>query len=113
MWQAGFAVTDPGYSFYHPEIQMMDPGPEDRLGIMMKLARALDANRCDERCRVRAPHPAARDARTSRDAASMTKSVVLSCRSSRIKQTTIFVRKRRPFELVGKPAAPSLSLQVA
>lgn len=52
MWQAGFAVTDPGYSFYHPEIQMMDPGPEDRLGIMMKLARALDANRCDERCRV-------------------------------------------------------------
>ena len=31
---------------------MMDPGPEDRLGIMMKLARALDANRCDERCRV-------------------------------------------------------------
>ena len=55
MWQAGFAVTDPGYSFYHPEIQMMDPGPEDRLGIMMKLARALDANRCDERCRVCAP----------------------------------------------------------
>lgn len=45
-------MTDPGYSFYHPEIQMMDPGPEDRLGIMMKLARALDANRCDERCRV-------------------------------------------------------------
>ena len=54
MWQAGYAVTDPGFSFYHPEIQMMDPGPEDRLGIMMKLARALDANRCDERCRV---HP--------------------------------------------------------
>ena len=57
MWQAGYAVTDPGYSFYHPEIQMMDPGPEDRLGIMMKLARALDANRCDERCRVSAPLP--------------------------------------------------------
>lgn len=55
LWQAGFAVTDPGYSFYHPEIQMMDPGPEDRLGIMMKLARALDANRCDERCRVSIP----------------------------------------------------------
>lgn len=50
--QAGYAITDPGYSFYHPEIQMMDPGPEDRLGIMMKLARALDANRCDQRCRV-------------------------------------------------------------
>ena len=36
---------------------MMDPGPEDRLGIMMKLARALDANRCDEKCRVRFLNP--------------------------------------------------------
>ena len=36
---------------------MMDPGPEDRLGIMMKLARALDANRCDEKCRVSALNP--------------------------------------------------------
>ena len=56
MWQAGFAVTDPGYSFYHPEVQMMDPGPEDRLGIMMKLSRALGGTgvtRCDERCQVR------------------------------------------------------------
>ena len=80
MWQAGFAVTDPGYSFYHPEIQMMDPGPEDRLGIMMKLARALDANRCDERCRVcPPPTPPAHDARTSRDTASMSQSTLLFC----------------------------------
>ena len=54
LWQAGYAVSDPGYSFYHPEVQMFDPGPEDRMGVMLKLVRALDSNRCDARCRVRA-----------------------------------------------------------
>ncbi|KAK9816820.1 hypothetical protein WJX72_005362 [[Myrmecia] bisecta] len=49
LWQAGYASTDPGYSFYHPEVQMFDPGPEDRMGVMMKLVRALD-HRCDETC---------------------------------------------------------------
>lgn len=50
-WQAGYAMTDPGYSFYHPEVNMFDPGPEDRMGNMMKLVRALD-HRCDETCQV-------------------------------------------------------------
>ena len=31
---------------------MFDPGPEDRMGVMLKLVRALDSNRCDARCRV-------------------------------------------------------------
>ena len=52
LWQAGYAVTDPGFSFYHPEVQMFDPGPEDRMGVMLKLVRALDSNRCDSRCKV-------------------------------------------------------------
>lgn len=51
IWQAGYAMTDPGYSFYHPEVQMFDPGPEDRMGVMMKLVRALD-HRCDANCQV-------------------------------------------------------------
>ncbi|KAK9848859.1 hypothetical protein WJX84_012447 [Apatococcus fuscideae] len=49
LWQAGYGITDPGYSFYHPEVQMFDPGPEDRMGVMMRLVRALD-HRCDETC---------------------------------------------------------------
>lgn len=31
---------------------MFDPGPEDRMGVMLKLVRALDSNRCDVRCQV-------------------------------------------------------------
>ncbi|KAL3131943.1 hypothetical protein ABBQ38_007639 [Trebouxia sp. C0009 RCD-2024] len=48
-WQAGYAMTDPGYSFFHPDVNMFDPGPEDRMGNMMKLVRALD-HRCDDAC---------------------------------------------------------------
>lgn len=51
-WQAGYAMTDPGYSFFHPDVNMFDPGPEDRMGNMMKLVRALD-HRCDDACQVR------------------------------------------------------------
>lgn len=50
-WQAGYAMTDPGYSFFHPDVNMFDPGPEDRMGNMMKLVRALD-HRCDDICQV-------------------------------------------------------------
>ena len=50
-WQAGYAMTDPGYSFFHPDVNMFDPGPEDRMGNMMKLVRALD-HRCDVACQV-------------------------------------------------------------
>ena len=44
-------MTDPGYSFFHPDVNMFDPGPEDRMGNMMKLVRALD-HRCDDKCQV-------------------------------------------------------------
>ena len=44
-------MTDPGYSFFHPDVNMFDPGPEDRMGNMMKLVRALD-HRCDDVCQV-------------------------------------------------------------
>lgn len=42
-------MSDPGVLFFRPEIQMFDPGPEDRMGVMVRLARAFD-NRCDEDC---------------------------------------------------------------
>eukprot|EP00891_Asterochloris_glomerata_P009889 jgi/Astpho2/9889/fgenesh1_pg.00152_%23_12_t len=49
-WQAGYAITDPGYSFFHPEVgSQFDPGPEDRMGVMMNLVRALD-HHCDDLC---------------------------------------------------------------
>ncbi len=44
-------MSDPGVLFFRPEIQMFDPGPEDRMGVMVRLARAFD-NRCDDDCMV-------------------------------------------------------------
>lgn len=49
LWQAGYAHTDPGLSFFRKDLQFFDPGPEDRLGMMTKLAKALD-HRCDKDC---------------------------------------------------------------
>lgn len=49
LWQAGYAHTDPGLSFFRKDLQFFDPGPEDRLGVMTKLAQALD-HRCDDAC---------------------------------------------------------------
>ncbi len=49
LWQAGYAHTDPGLSFFRKDLQFFDPGPEDRLGMMTKLAKALD-HRCDKEC---------------------------------------------------------------
>lgn len=49
LWKAGYGTTDPGFSFYHPEIQMFDPGPEDRMGVLMRLSRALE-RKCDDSC---------------------------------------------------------------
>lgn len=52
LWKAGYAMTDPGWSFYHPEFRMFDAGPEDRQGVLMRLSKALD-RKCDDTCQVR------------------------------------------------------------
>lgn len=82
LWQAGYAVTDPGFSFYHPEVQMFDPGPEDRMGIMLKLVRALDSNRCDIACKnvldhMLTIHVRSRVFSTMDDAAQFVKAIVI------------------------------------
>ncbi|KAK9811263.1 hypothetical protein WJX72_000828 [[Myrmecia] bisecta] len=53
LWQAGYGITDPGTFFYRHEVQMFDPGPEDRMGVLMKLIRMVErgsSHRCDKQC---------------------------------------------------------------
>jgi len=41
IWQAGYAFTDPGYSFYHWEAKSFDPGPESSHQLVQHLTSAL------------------------------------------------------------------------
>ena len=51
LWRQGFAVTDPGPGLTLPDVQMFDPGTEDRKGLMHKWISALEGE-CDEVCQV-------------------------------------------------------------
>ncbi len=51
LWKAGYGMTDPGWSFYHPEFRMFDAGPEDRFGLLLRLSKALE-RKCDASCQV-------------------------------------------------------------
>lgn len=52
LWKAGYAHTDPGFSFFHPTVRMFDPGPEDSPGLLYAMTEAL-GGRCDPSCQVR------------------------------------------------------------
>jgi len=41
IWKAGYAFTDPGYSFYHWEAKSFDPGPESSRQLVQDLRTAL------------------------------------------------------------------------
>lgn len=41
IWQAGYAFTDPGYSFYHWEAKSFDPGPESSRKLVQDFSAAL------------------------------------------------------------------------
>ena len=41
IWKAGYAFTDPGYSFYHWEAKSFDPGPESSRQLVQDLRIAL------------------------------------------------------------------------
>ena len=41
IWQAGYAFTDPGYSFYHWEAKSFDPGPESSRKLVRDFSAAL------------------------------------------------------------------------
>ena len=51
LWQQGFATTDPGMGLTDTDIQMFDPGTEDRQGLMRGWAAAMEG-RCDAACQV-------------------------------------------------------------
>ena len=51
LWRQGFAVTDPGPGLTLPDVQMFDPGTEDRKGLMHRWISALEGE-CDEVCQV-------------------------------------------------------------
>ncbi len=51
LWQQGFATTDPGMGLTDTNIQMFDPGTEDRQGLMRGWAAAMEG-RCDAACQV-------------------------------------------------------------
>ena len=51
LWKAGYAHTDPGFSFYHPTVRMFDPGPENSPGLLYAMTEAL-SGRCDPSCQV-------------------------------------------------------------
>ena len=57
LWKAGYAHTDPGFSFFHPTVRMFDPGPEDSPGLLYAMTEAL-AGRCDPSCQVIMHHTA-------------------------------------------------------
>ncbi|KAK9822059.1 hypothetical protein WJX74_004369 [Apatococcus lobatus] len=55
LWKAGYAHTDPGFSFYHPTVRMFDPGPEDSPGLLYAMTEAL-SGRCDPSCQLQLQH---------------------------------------------------------
>ncbi|KAK9867583.1 hypothetical protein WJX84_007677 [Apatococcus fuscideae] len=55
LWKAGYAHTDPGFSFFHPTVRMFDPGPEDSPGLLYAMTEAL-AGRCDPSCQLLLQH---------------------------------------------------------
>ena len=52
LWKAGYAFTDPGYSFYHWEAKSFDPGPENSAGLLSYLEAAV-SNSADQYSLVR------------------------------------------------------------
>ncbi|DBB16076.1 TPA: hypothetical protein ACH3X3_003441 [Trebouxia sp. C0006] len=44
LWRAGYAFTDPGYSFYHWEAKSFDPGPENSTALLAYLGDAISNN---------------------------------------------------------------------
>ena len=54
IWQAGYAFTGPGYSFYHWEAKSFDPGPESSRKLVQDFSAAL-LGACAEEPLVRQP----------------------------------------------------------
>ena len=51
LWKAGYAVTDPGFSFYHPELRMFDPVSQEGRQLLYAFTEGLSGG-CDPSCQV-------------------------------------------------------------
>lgn len=51
LWRAGYAITDPGYSFYHPELRMFDPVSQEGRQLLYAFTEGLSGG-CDASCQV-------------------------------------------------------------
>lgn len=51
LWKAGYAITDPGFSFYHPELRMFDPVSQEGRQLLYAFTEGLSGG-CDESCQV-------------------------------------------------------------
>ena len=58
LWKAGYAVSDPGFSFYHPELRMFDPVSQEGRQLLYAFTEGLSGG-CDASCQVCCcfPHP--------------------------------------------------------
>ena len=54
LWEAGYAVSDPGFSFYHPELRMFDPISQEGRQLLYAFTEGI-SGRCDASCQVKAP----------------------------------------------------------
>lgn len=52
LWRAGYAITDPGFSFYHPELRMFDPVSQEGRQLLYAFTEGLSGG-CDSSCQVR------------------------------------------------------------
>ena len=50
LWKAGYAITDPGFSFYHPELRMFDPVSQEGRQLLYAFTEGLSGG-CDASCR--------------------------------------------------------------
>lgn len=51
LWKAGYAITDPGFSFYHPELRMFDPVSQEGRQLLYAFTEGLSGG-CDDSCQV-------------------------------------------------------------
>ncbi len=51
LWKAGYAISDPGFSFYHPELRMFDPVSQEGRQLLYAFTEGLSGG-CDASCQV-------------------------------------------------------------
>ena len=51
LWKAGYAISDPGVSFYHPELRMFDPVSQEGRQLLYAFTEGLSGG-CDDSCQV-------------------------------------------------------------